>query len=102
MQAQIAAVQSKARADSLSLVAQIQVARLHAAPLGTMIASFIRPDANDGFMEGDSTWALADGTLPTGTSYTGVFPDLRGQFLFRMPCGKRGACARPRIPAGTC
>ena len=46
-------------------------------PAGTVIASFIAPDASNNYMTGSTVWALADDTNPYG-SYTGPFPDMRG------------------------
>lgn len=56
-----------------------------AVPVGTVISSLIAPDATADFMQGSTTWAFADGTLPaSASSYTGAFPDMRGQFLRGM------------------
>jgi len=52
-------------------------------PAGTVIASFIAPDASNNYMTGSTVWALADDTNPYG-SYTGPFPDMRGQFIRGM------------------
>ncbi len=51
-------------------------------PVGTVIASFTAPDASGNYMTGSTIWALADGSKPAdATSYAGLFPDLRGQFI---------------------
>jgi len=51
-------------------------------PLGTVIASFIEPSGQ--YMTGSSEWALADGSNPDTSSYSGLFPDMSGRFLRGM------------------
>jgi len=56
-------------------------------PIGTVIASFVPPDAGGNYMSGPTgnVWAFADGSKPSGTdAYTWVFPDMRGQFIRGM------------------
>jgi len=65
-----------------------QVAELQAAnavfPIGAIIASFVAPDAN-GYMTGSSdVWALADAAKPSGSTYSGTWVDMRGQFIRGM------------------
>jgi hypothetical protein len=49
-------------------------------PVGTIIASLVPPTGS--YMTGSTVWAYANGTKPAdATAYTGLFPDLRGQFL---------------------
>jgi hypothetical protein len=51
-------------------------------PIGTVISSLVAPDAGSDYMSGSTVWALADGVKPAdATAYTGVFPDMRGEFL---------------------
>jgi len=57
-------------------------------PLGTVIASFIAPSAE--YMTGSTEWALADGSNPDTSSYSGAFPDMRGQFIRGMNVGRTG------------
>lgn len=67
-----------------------------AVPLGTVISSLVAPDASNDFMTGNPQWALADGSLPaSASSYTGLFPDLRGQFLRGMNAGRTDARKDP-------
>lgn len=51
-------------------------------PLGSILASYTAPDASLNYMTGSTVWAFADGSLPaSASSYTGQFPDMRGQFI---------------------
>jgi len=67
-------------------VTALQSADTANMPVGTVIASFIAPDASNNYMTGSTVWALADDTNPYG-SYTGPFPDMRGQFIRGMNVG---------------
>jgi len=67
--------------------ALVQAVKDQVEPIGSVIASFVAPDASGDYMSGTSNlvWAFADGTKPSGaTGYTGPFPDMRGQFIRGM------------------
>jgi len=59
-------------------------------PIGTVIASFVPPDASGHYMSGTTgkVWAFADGSMPLDVpeayASTWVFPDMRGQFIRGM------------------
>lgn len=74
----------KAEIDSLKAqIAALQATDSANMPIGTIIASFIAPDASGNYMNGSTVWALADDSNPYG-SYTGPFPDMSGRFLRGM------------------
>ena len=64
-------------------VAALQSTDTANMPVGTIIASFIAPDASHDYMNGSTVWALADNSNPY-VSYTGPFPDMSGRFLRGM------------------
>lgn len=94
---QLQALQAKVKADSAVLSGRSNATLPAAVPLGTVIASLKRPDELGVFMDGDTTWALANGKLPAGVSYKGVFPDLRGQFLRGMNEGRTDSLKDPEV-----
>ncbi|MBK8801868.1 MAG: hypothetical protein IPN71_07400 [Fibrobacteres bacterium] len=94
---QLQALQAKVKADSVVLSGRPGAILPSGVPLGTVIASLKRPDEQGVFMDGDTTWALANGKLPMGVAYKGVFPDLRGQFLRGMNEGRTDSLKDPEI-----
>lgn len=94
---QLQALQAKVKVDSVVLSGRPGAILPSGVPLGTVIASLKRPDEQGVFMDGDTTWALANGKLPAGVAYKGVFPDLRGQFLRGMNEGRTDSLKDPEI-----
>jgi hypothetical protein len=69
--------------------ALVNAIKAQVLPIGSVIASFVAPGA-DGYMSGttDQVWAFADGSKPASAgSYTGPFPDMRGQFIRGLNAG---------------
>jgi hypothetical protein len=68
-------------------------------PTGTVIASFVPPDASGDYMSATTgkVWAFADGSKPADVpaAYTWEFPDMRGQFIRGVNMGRTGSYSDP-------